>query len=135
MKLRNSKNKKLIKLASRFMPFDYAYALYLEKQALTQMADYLDNSDIAYGNKENAADIRLALKLLAIATDDVYQFQNYNSDGSMTVYVNTKNWNRFLPKAIGYNWDKPILQNALRCEKAWYLYNKIRLERMKAWWD
>lgn len=42
MKLKNSENKKLIKLAQKFKPFDYSYLLMIEKQALIQMQSYFE---------------------------------------------------------------------------------------------
>ena len=52
MKLRKNKNKKLIKEAMKFYPFDYGFVLSLEKQALIRMYEYFKVSRIAEGNKK-----------------------------------------------------------------------------------
>lgn len=133
MKRRKSKNKKLLKLASNFKPFDYGFVLELERQGLKQIADYLAKSQIAEGSEDWAKEIRLALKLLDIADgrDSAYSYWSSCVD-NMTVYVNTKNGNRFLPNQ---DYSKNIIKNVLREEKAWFLYHKIRCERMRKWWD
>lgn len=133
MKRKNNKNRKLIKLASKFKPFDFGFLLEIEKQALKQMADYLANSDIAEGNERRAAEIRLALKLLNIG-DETESAYILHPD-SMSVYVNTRNWKRFFPPDINLDFEKPILQDALRVEKAWHLYCVLRENRMRWWWD
>ena len=58
----------------------------------------------------------------------------------MPVYVNTNNIKRFFKLADTklqcsntniYN----LCKDSLRIEKAWYLYNKIRKEELRRWWD
>ena len=102
------------------------------------MANYFETSGIAYGNDKVFADIMLALKLLdiIIEEDSAYHLgANYKGDGWVDRYINTKNWKRFMPKADNFDFSKPILQDHLRCEKAWYIYNKLKYYRMRAWWD
>ena len=134
MKLRKNKNKKLIKEAMKFYPFDYSFVLSLEKQALIRMYEYFKVSRIAEGNEVVEKDLKLALKLLDIVLeiDSVYDSR---AKGFIYRHINIKNWKRFCPKAVNINWDSLIFKDYLRREKAWYLYNKLRFERMRTWYD
>lgn len=132
MKLRKNKNKRLIKEAMKFYPFDYGFVLSLEKQALIRMYEYFKVSRIAEGNEVIEKNLKLALRLLDIVLEID---SSYNSEGFVDRHINIKNWKRFWPKAADLDLSKPILQDYLRREKAWYLYNKLRFERMRNWWD
>lgn len=143
MKLRKNKNKRLIKSAMQFQPWDYGFLLDIEKQALIKMRDYFETSDIAVGDDLVYRDLKLAIKLLEIATDEVSALQYKNQDWSnlrnyvrstesyLTVYVNPKNYQRF----IEVKPESDFLLNVLRVKKAWYLYNKLRYYRMEEWWN
>lgn len=138
MKLRKNKNKSLIKEAMKFCPFDYGFVLSLEKQALIRMYEYFKVSRIAEGNEIVEKDLKLALKLLDIVLeiDSAYHCDfKSESEGFIDRHINIKNWKRFCPKTVNYDWDAPILKDYLRREKAWYLYNKLRFECMRTWWD
>lgn len=138
MKLRKNKNKKLIKEAMKFYPFDYGFVLSLEKQALIRMHEYFKVSRIAEGNEVVEKNLKLALKLLDIILeiDSAYHYDfRPESEEFVDRYINTKNWKRFCPKAIKFNWKSPIIKDYLRREKAWYLYNKFRFGYMRTWWD
>lgn len=138
MKLRKSKNKKLIKEAMKFCPFDYGFVLSIEKQALIRMYEYFKVSRIAEGNERVEKELNLALKLLDIVLeiDSAYHCDfKPRSDGFVDRHINVKNWKRFCPKAANLDWNTPILKDYLRREKAWYLYNKLKFERMRSWWD
>ena len=132
MKLRKNKNKRLIKEAMKFYPFDYGFVLSLEKQALIRMYEYFKVSRIAEGNEVVEKNLKLALKLLDIVLEID---SSYNSEGLVDRHINIKNFKRFWPEAANLDLSKPILQDNLRIEKAWYLYNKLRFERMRTWWD
>ena len=132
MKLRKNKNKRLIKEAMRFYPFDYGFVLSLEKQALIKMYEYFKVSRIAEGNEVVEKNLKLALRLLDIILEID---SSYNSEGLVDRHINIKNCKRFWPEAANLDLSKPILQDNLRREKAWYLYNKLRFERMRTWWD
>lgn len=138
MKLRKNKNKRLIKEAMKFYPFDYSFVLSLEKQALIRMYEYFKVSRIAEGNEVIEKNLKLALGLLDIVLeiDSAYHCDlRPRSEGFIDRYINIKNWKRFCPKNADLNWNTPVLKNYLRVEKAWYLYNKLRFERMRDWWD
>lgn len=145
MKLRKSKNKKIIKAAMNFQPFDYGFLLEMEKEALKKMAEYFDTANIAVTDERSAKEIRLALKLLDIATEEksayipgktIMEENTIKSieEGKMLVYVNTRNWKRFFPN-FTLDWNKPIFQDSLRVQKAWYLYNKLKYYYQRGWWN
>lgn len=135
MKLRKSKYKNLIKSVLKFNTYDYAYLLSIEKQALICMKDYFSNSNIAVSDKEVAKDLDLAIKLLDIILeiDNSYTYSFPGKFHSIK-YVNTKNAYRFLS---GYKFDfsSPVIKDALRVEKAWHLYNRLRELKMRHWWN
>ena len=138
MKLRKNKNKRLIKEAMKFYPFDYGFVLSLEKQALIRMYEYFKVSRIAEGNEVIEKNLKLALGLLDIVLeiDSAYNCDfKSESGGFVDRYINIKNWKRFCPKDTSLDWNTPILKDYLRREKAWYLYNKLRFECMRNWWD
>lgn len=138
MKLRKNKNKRLVKEAIKFRPYDYGFVLSLEKQALIRMYEYFKVSRIAEGNEVTEKDLKLALKLLDIVLDidSAYHCDlRPESEGFVDKYINIKNWKRFWPKAANLDLNEPIFQDCLRKEKAWYLYSKLRFERMRTWWD
>ena len=65
MKLRKNKNKKLIKLASKFQPWDYIFNTRMERAMLIRVLEYYQNKESDYCS-EQIRDIKLALKLLDI---------------------------------------------------------------------
>lgn len=146
MKRRNSNNKRLLRLAEKFQPWDYKYLLDLEKQVLQQMLEHHNTADIIVDHKKIAKQINLAIKLLNISDETEMA---YRSSGSLfkdskeeykdwvNVYVNTNNWKRFVcvPQHINIDWSKPCMQHYLRMQKAWYLYNKLRFYCMQWWWS
>lgn len=134
--MRKNKNKKLIKEASRFKPFDFDYLLAIEKQALVLMYEYFENSNIAECDERTAKDLKLALKLLDIVRerDSAYHLgSTYKDEGWIDRHINIKNWKRFVKQEV--DWDRPIFKDHLRTEKAWYLYNKLKYERLRGWWN
>lgn len=114
-------NNNLIEEAKNFQPYNYMYVLVLERQALINMWEYFKELEIPDPN--TIKDLNLAINLL----DIILQIDELDT------YVNIKNKNRYCSKH--FNKDIPIFKNWLRKEKAWYLYNKLRFERMKIWWD
>lgn len=135
-KSKNSVNRKLINSAIKFQPFDYGYLLNLEKEALSRMYEYFKVSRIAVGNEIVERDIKLALKLLDIILEIDTAIAYYEDDTQyMIKYVNIRNSHRFHNKSDSINYTIPYLKNYLRIEKAWYLYHKLRYNRMKTWYD
>lgn len=113
----------------RFELFDYEYLLDIERVALKYMAKYFESSDIAVGNEFIARDINLCLKLLNIATGDLF----YAKEDINAPYVNIRNKERFI-KHTTKNFDSPAIRSFIREMKAWNLYCKVR-SNMQRWWD
>ena len=83
------------------------------------------------GNTKIANEINLAIKLLDIGTGKNCSYNVYMEKS--IIYVNHRNYKRFLRRE--YKNFSPVLLDMVRVEKAWYLYNKMRTELMKRWWD
>lgn len=132
-KIRKSENKKLLKLANKFKPWDYEFMLDLERESLIKMRDYHASHNVIVdnGNTKIANEINLAIKLLDIGTGKNCSYDVYTEKSK--IYVNHRNCKRFLRKK--YKNFSPVLLDMIRVEKAWYLYNKMRTELMKRWWD
>ena len=140
VKRRNNPNKKLLKIAAAFQPWDFIYMLYIEKQALIQMQKYHEESNRIEDNPTIAKQIKLAISLLNIAdgTDSAWKHSGSHVEHNFTQWVdrhiNIKNSRRFINHNIK-NFDTPIFLDDFRRVKAWYLYNKLRSQYMLAWWD
>lgn len=61
----------------------------------------------------------------------------YISKGNYIIpYINTNNCNRFLPKIRKELFNQSdAFKISLYEAKLWYLYNKIKYEKMQSWWD
>lgn len=126
-----------------FEPFDYGYMLDCERIMLRKMHDFFSEESMLCDKDDIARHIGLVINLLNIilAYDDPLVMEYNDSsdykevirDASfkITVYVNTRNAARFMKEGISH----PILENELRKEKAWYLYNRFRYEKMREWWE
>lgn len=147
MKTLNNPNKKLIKLASKFQSYDFGFLLNIEKQALRQMKEYHEHSQICLDNPKIARQIGWCLKLLDIIdhTNSSLIFSIKKYDDSIisldkayicksNTKINTRNWRRFFQNN-NTDWEKPVNKDCLRMQKAWYLYNRIRYYYMQDWWD
>lgn len=150
MKKRKNKNKKLLKLVSKFQPWDWSFMIAIEKQMLKQMQEYHEHAEIIVDSPKIARQIKWALKLLDIADETISAWhcsgdlyvdnngcvgRNPNYKTWIDTYVNTKNWKRFWPLSKSPNFEIPHNQDHLRQQKAWYIYNKIRFYYLQTWWD
>ena len=113
----------------KFELFDYEYLLDIERVALKYMAKYFKASNIVHHNEFIVRDINLCLKLLNIATGDLF----YAKEDINAPYVNIRNKERFI-KHTTKNFDSPAIRSFIREMKAWNLYCKVR-SSMQAWWD
>ena len=113
----------------KFELFDYEYLLDIERVALKYMAEYFKSSNIVVGNEFIVRDISLCLKLLNIATGDLF----YAKEDINAPYVNIRNKERFI-KHTTKNLDSPAVRSFIREMKAWNLYCKVR-SNMQGWWD
>ena len=135
MKLR--KSKKLVKLAEKFQPWDFGFNLEIEREMLNRMYEfYSSDKPVAVGSERVAREVKLAIKLLGIIMEEdsaVSWTEIGNIHGwKLNKYVNVRNASRF--------WhflelEEPTIRDYLRQMKAWYLYNKLRLYRMRTWWE
>lgn len=127
MKLRKSPNKRLIKCANKFQPWDYGFLLEIEYEALCRMRDFfkeesnchLENSRYVYKY------INIATNLLGMILEKLPV--NHSK-------VNLNNMRRFYKgpiKNIPYEPLKDIIYNY----KLWHLYNTIRINKIYSWWD
>lgn len=145
------------KVIRKTYDFDYSSLLEVELHQLIKLRDCISK----YQNHVNAwrdiRDMNLAISCLQIVIEDGCAYSNkekcffvkgpdengyYNLVKNpnhvwiMPIYVNTKNAERFWKyynKCSNIN--NAIQEDHLRIEKAWYLYNKIRKERLRNWWD
>lgn len=133
--MKRDRNKlKLIKRVKEFRPFDYGYLLNIETEALKQIAEYLKTHGTHVNSELYAKQIELAIKILKISIDGNIQCSSDYKKWWMPVYVNTKNYRRFFHTG-NFKVEDPSIQCALREEKAWHLYCKIRENFMRHWWE
>lgn len=144
------------KVIRKTYDFDYTSLLEIEYHQLIKLRDCISK----YQNHVNAwRDLRnmnLAISCLKIVLEDGCSYSNGEKgfleecldEGGfhklvpnpahkwiMPIYVNTRNYERFW-KHYPKNSDlEDLHKDYLRIEKAWYLYNKIRKEHLREWWD
>ena len=118
-----------------FQPYDYMSLVDIEREGLKSMLRYFKNRDTFDNMHRYVTEIKTCIDLLdiVIASQDLYDYDIESDTCTMDAYVNTRNANRFI-KNNTYDFDKTIMKIWLRTEKAWYLYNKIRTERMRNWY-
>lgn len=131
--MKKSKNKKLLKLATNYQPWDYGFNLEIEQEMFKKMYEYFKSDKPRVIDSSNIAKYALlATKLIDIIEENDSAINYYKGDFRIHKYINCKNCNRF----VGYEIkNSPIRLNALRIEKAWYLYNKLRFNIMRKMWD
>lgn len=116
-----------------FEPFDYGFMLEAERDMLRDMYDYFSSNEAMIADaKECAKEIKLAIKLLNIILNYDESYYQKGGQRHLTVYSNLKNANRFNLSMIG---DEIFLSQLIREEKAWLLYNRLRHEKMRKWWE
>lgn len=134
MKLRKCKCKNVVKAALNFRPWDYGYILDIEKESFKRLKKGMVSH---VGSERDAERIQLAVNLLSIINEEDKKY-DYIRD-KMLVHVNKKNFKRFFiereyPISESF-YNSEIFKYNLRQEKAWYLYNKLRLYHMREWWS
>ena len=131
------KKNKLTKLAEKFQPWDFGFNLEIEREMLNGMYKFFSsNKPTTMGSERAAREIKLAIKLLEIIMEEDSAV-SWTEIGpihgwKLNKYVNVRNASRF------WNFlelEEPTIRDYLRQMKAWYLYNKLRLYRMRTWWD
>ena len=135
-------------------PWDYGYLLKLEQYKIREMCRYFKKSQLVVGWELQVRDLTICDKLIDIILEEDKQYQswlhsNYNISAKdrwqnkglkFPIYVNVRNYKRFLPQARYDATDMVpfLIENfkiSLRQRKALYLYNKIRAYRMEHWWS
>ena len=135
--------------------FDWESILIVEKHQITRVKDTITKCHDHVNWKNDVWWMDIALKLLDIVREDgcaelvkddlkrvLHNDGFYHLVGSMKwsipVYVNISNYKRFYPvkrDELENANTGPLMKDRLRVEKAWYLYNKIKLYKMRSWWD
>ena len=135
-------------------PWDYGFLLKLEQYKIREMCKYFKKSQLVVGWELQVRDLTICDKLIDIILEEDKQYQswlhsNYNISAKdrwqnkglkFPIYVNVRNYKRFLPQARYDATDMLpfLIENfkiSLRQQKALFLYNKIRAYRMQYWWD
>ena len=132
--MKKPKKRKLIQAAFSFEDWDYIFNLRVEQEMYKSMYRFYscnkENKPMSLNYKEIAKDLKLAIDLLDIIVDNTSIYKD------VYCYINTKNAYRFVKYKIPENesYKKLVLWD-LRQQKAWNLYNKLRLYKMNTWWD
>ena len=135
-------------------PWDSGFLLKLEQHKIREMCKYFKKSQLVVGWELQVRDLTICDKLIDIILEEDKQYQswlhsNYNISAKdrwqnkglkFPIYVNVRNYKRFLPQARYDATDMLpfLIENfkiSLRQQKALFLYNKIRAYRMQYWWD
>lgn len=135
-------------------PWDYGYLLKLEQYKIREMRDYFQKSKLVVGWELQVRDLTICDKLIDIIIEEDKQYQSWlhsnydinaedrwkNKGLKFPIYVNVRNYKRFLPQANIKEIDNHLflVENfkiSLRQQKALHLYNLIRTYRMQRWWD
>lgn len=116
-------------------PWDWTYMLQLEKAKLETMLSYFNQSHIIADEEIVIRDIKLAISLIDIIIDEGMSNTTFeNGKLHDNNKVNLRNANRF----VSYKFlsaDFLCVKGLVRTEKAWHLYHKLRLYKMRNWWD
>lgn len=145
------------KVLRRAYDFDFSSILVVEKHQLTRVRNSIIKYHSSINWKNDVHWINIALKLLDIIEegggaeligkglifepyrDSLYRVvDDPDSKWILPVYVNTANSKRFTPIEKEKFEDPktgPLMKEHLREEKAWYLYHKLRIYKMRSWWD
>lgn len=136
MKLKNSKNKELLRLVTKFEPWDFGFTLNIERAMYKKQYEFFNSEEVhCYDNKLIARDLKWVIGLLNIILheDDAAKLVD-NNKWELTKYVNPKNAYRFLPKEFSMS-DRVLALDCLRFSKAWCLFHKLKFYKQLGWWD
>ena len=138
------------KILRKVYDFDFSSILIVEKYQIMRVRDSIIKYQHHVDWQQDVKWMNTAIKLLEIVEEngcavptqtievnDILKI--HYIDYKMPVYVNTRNASRFISKyAVDRLEDSKIgvlIIDNLRIEKAWYLYNKIRYNYLRQWWD
>ena len=155
MKLRNNPNKNVVRAANRFKEWDYAFLLEIEKEAFKRMLDQMENHSHFENAHIYASRLRTIIGLLDIilGNNEVIKMVEKKPQGDksfgkwlmedhdweLTRHVNIRNWKRFRVDDDDVE-ETDFFKTALFAsmvyeEKAWRLYNRMREQYMRHFWD
>lgn len=130
------------KVIRRTSDWDFMSLLEVELHQLTKLRDSIAKYQSHLNSWRDIRNMNWAISCLTkYMNHDIAIVKGTGEDSKyiLNVYVNDKNATRFLPQ---YN-NVPshhenllnIKKEALYMEKAWCLYNKIKKEHLREWWD
>lgn len=135
----NKHHWKVVKSAIKGHPFDYCYLLDLEYAKLNEMYHYFSTSDIAEDNPKTAREIKLAMKLnRIISEEEVYEYikdENGHFQYKCLVNVNLNNIDRFIKHSPEVKFISDKMPHYLYIEKAKNLYGELMKHKIFTWWD
>lgn len=144
------------KVIRKTYDFDFTSLLEVELHQLTQLRNCISKFQSHENSWRDIRNMNWAISCLEIVLEDGCSYSNgekgFLEKGPdekglyelvpnpshkwiMPVYVNTRNYKRFwkhCPENINLG---ELYKDYLRIEKAWYLYNKIRKEHLREFWD
>lgn len=141
------------KVMRRTYDFDYASLLEVELHQLTALRNCIAKYQSHVNSWYDIRNMDWAISCLKIVVEDGCSYSNGakaflekeldsgevelipNPDHKfiMPIYVNTQNGKRFCEFCGDF--QDALIKDILRIKKAWYLYNRIRQEHLKEWWD
>lgn len=145
------------KIIRKTYDFDYSSLLEIEHYQLIKLRDCISKYQNHVNSWRDIRNMNLAISCLEIVLEDGCSYSNGevgffkkgpNEKGfyelipnpkhkyMIPIYVNERNYKRFWKNyPIDKIQLKELYKDYLRIEKAWYLYNKIRKETLRQWWD
>lgn len=126
------------KVSDDLYDWDYTSLLYIEKHQIERVKTHIE----IYHDYESWSDdikwMNVAINLLDIILEDGCA-ELLNEKYSIPVYVNTRNFSRFISNVTHDElFENPAItdlhKDALRLKKAWTLYYKLREQYTKRWW-
>lgn len=120
-------------LVSKIDDWDYTSILEVERLQMLRVAKQIEIDPIKHDHwEEDVKWIRLAVKILDTLLNDTY-WEGEKGGCRLIPYVNTKNYKRFIDVNEEFI-NTEVYKMLLYEEKLWWLYNKIRLYKMRSWW-
>lgn len=156
MKKRKHYSKALKRAFEKYRWWDFAYMLAFEKAIWQDWSEKYKSGKthaMDYYSKRCVLISKIALSLIEIyegswiekedPNDHATSVRNENGTWTVThfpkyvlqkgIYVNPRNAYRFLN--IPIRGDRDHRLSDVRCQKAWYLYNKLRYHYLQLMWD
>lgn len=126
------------KVSDNLYDWDYTSLLYIEKHQIERIKNHIEKYHDYESWRNDVKWMNIAINLLDIILEDGCA-ELLNDKYNISVYVNTRNFSRFISNAT-YDelFGKPMIaglcKDALRLKKAWALYYKLREQYTKGWW-